>query len=341
MQKKTTLKKHLGKSWRKYFAKPETITDLFGQLGITDHEFKDIQTRHEIDDERLVLIIRTTKKDTGDLGRIIIDARMGEPTWRQMIDLTFTLGRDCDKRILVYEDGSANVDQHDLIAGYSMTYGFASILNSCKIDTYIVGAKPSSENEGGVSYEIVASPKNCNEIEIDQLPSQTQFQMAEFWLYYSHHETSVEPPLSYPEDWIYLEWTHFTEDPELSLFLTWNDQGMFLTASNERTFSPDQKYTALEALQWIAAHRLDDLRRVFHDYEIEVQEKSRQPFRILIWIHRKPFTEFAYGTSKEKYDFSVKATTLVNEFRDRLNELNQEFNWFQKGRNSALKEAQG
>jgi hypothetical protein len=91
----------LGPNWQRNFCNDEAAKQILKVAGITDQDFVNIHRTFLIDRNRLAVIVNTMKKDTLYSNRLIIDVIMGEPTWDQMMDLTFYSGRGCNPRIIV------------------------------------------------------------------------------------------------------------------------------------------------------------------------------------------------------------------------------------------------
>ena len=71
--------------------------------------FKDIAKQYLINNDR-VSIIATMEDEDKHLERAIIDVKTGFPTWEQMMDVTYAIGEDCERKIVVF-DGVEKEDE--------------------------------------------------------------------------------------------------------------------------------------------------------------------------------------------------------------------------------------
>jgi hypothetical protein len=116
----------LGPNWQRNFCNDETVKQILKAAGIEDQDFVNIHRTCTIDNKRLAVIVNTMKKDTLYSNRVIIDVIMGEPTWDQMMDVTFYIGTGCNPRIIVCDPGDPEEFSLD-----AMVDGFFRISNEC------------------------------------------------------------------------------------------------------------------------------------------------------------------------------------------------------------------
>ena len=124
--------------WKRRFSSKEEIAELLNSIRIDDCELKDIMNTYLIDHNRLVVIARVRKKANGRLKKIVIDVKTGEPTFQQMMDLTFNLGSDSDKRVVVFDGSKVTEEIRDPGADRDMIQSFAQITNDCGVSTNVV-----------------------------------------------------------------------------------------------------------------------------------------------------------------------------------------------------------
>ena len=145
--KKMTIKEYLGPKWREHFSKEETIKEILDVTSIEDQDFLHIERVYVIDEDRLGIVIKTQMRGTRCWNRVIVDVIMGEPTWDQMMDLTFSFGSECKPKIIVCDPGY----QEPFLVDMKVS-GFVQINNHCGFPTFIVTAEASEE---GIKYTLV------------------------------------------------------------------------------------------------------------------------------------------------------------------------------------------
>ena len=87
-----TMKDFLENKPIEYFTEKKTIENLMDQICISDQKFTGIETTSKTNDDRFYVIFNTVKDGHGNKGRHIIDVIFGEPTWQQMMEVTFGAG---------------------------------------------------------------------------------------------------------------------------------------------------------------------------------------------------------------------------------------------------------
>ena len=132
-----TLKEYFGNTPIEYFTEKNAIETLMDEIGISDQKFTGIETTSRINDDRFYVIFNTVKDGHGNKGRHIIDVIFSEPTWQQMMDVTFGVGAECDSRMIIYDNASQSYDK---LSNRETAVKFASINNDCGVVTYIINA---------------------------------------------------------------------------------------------------------------------------------------------------------------------------------------------------------
>jgi len=211
-----------GKEWRSHFLTTAFLQDLLQQIGIDEHMSYRLHTGVNIGVNRCQAILSREDTDGNQLGKIVIDARIGSPTWEQFIDVTYGVDEDVDTRIIVYDRGivfgdvsrseldeniprdpetlrtlvGRNRDEDTLKTRYDLDEEVprfpGTILNlvrrnnRCGVDTYIVGAfcPCIEEMEPTIRYLSLDSVREEAGIHDETLPSREQVELAEFWLEY-------------------------------------------------------------------------------------------------------------------------------------------------------------
>ena len=88
--------------WKYDFLTESSLTSIIDSTDIEDYEFHRIEKKYTVDDDRVGAIVQIIKD--GRTLRAIIDFKRGDPTWNQIMNVTFNLGNDCDYYIFIHGD---------------------------------------------------------------------------------------------------------------------------------------------------------------------------------------------------------------------------------------------
>ena len=95
--------------WRKHFQEQDTIQSIMNAVGLSDsHEFVQINSRYLIDDNRVAVIALIKQKNGKLLEKLIIDVIAGNSSFNQFIDVVYSIGSDCDYRLILCDWNSKN-----------------------------------------------------------------------------------------------------------------------------------------------------------------------------------------------------------------------------------------
>ena len=90
------------RDWDKHFQKQETVQNIFEATGLSDtHEFVQINSRYVIDDNRAGVIALIKRKNSKLLEKLIIDVIADNSSFDQVIDVVYSIGSDCDYRMIL------------------------------------------------------------------------------------------------------------------------------------------------------------------------------------------------------------------------------------------------
>ena len=144
--------------WSEHFGRKEKINNLFKSININDVRLSHIQTTYSIDNNRYVVIAIVENIDR-NLSKVIIDMIIGEPTWSQLMDVTFNLGSDCSKKIILYQGEEVDFGG-DPPNSIGTAEAFAYINNQCGVDTYLVNVNEElgKNDQKTLVYDIKLKP---------------------------------------------------------------------------------------------------------------------------------------------------------------------------------------
>jgi hypothetical protein len=287
--KRMTLKEYLGPKWREYFCMQETIREILSATGIDDQqEFLNIERVYTIDEDRLAVVIKTQMKGTLCWNRMILDVIMGEPTWDQMMDITFSIGSECNPKIIVCDPGY----QEPFLLDMKVS-GFVQINSHCGFPTFILTAGVSEE---GIKYTLVEGPHVYEDLYITRLPSKLEFQQTDFMCHVSD-ALQYDPPLyaDYSR-WPCDRWIWPLEGYDLEfVFPIWKETGVFMELRGNSRKGQEQ-------LMWLLEHKQAEVKKGLRKYVINYDAESGFPRRIRAKLWDAPFSDFVFCDAEHKFD---------------------------------------
>jgi len=249
--------------WQEYFSKEENINNLFESIELKDYKVMNVKSTYIEDSNRYGIIVTTQNDGSGNSTNIVIDSISKEPTLTQMMDVTFGFGKDSDKRIIIYV-GERRPDE---INNEIMANSFAQINNDFGIDTYLIEAKKEINgkfNSDKVRYFIYGEPGGIKITEFNNHPSKSEFQKAEFWLYYESCLGFIEKRSIWDPDTLIAGQITCSFD-DVETFVDWSEKGAFL-------YIRSCIETGIEKLLWLFENWGCVIKEPFRDYQIELHD---------------------------------------------------------------------
>lgn len=323
------LYKHFGDEFARHYAEKETILSLFQALKMDYEEVKNIVPSDRIDDYRCFTIVESENIMTDNLSKIIIDLILGEPMWKQMMDVTFCRGRDCDKKIVVYYDLPDMEHKSGFLNNRYMAKSFAAINNDCGIKTYVVRHQVIYDPDYDEVKENTTwtGPSDAPKTEYIKHPTKEEFQQAEFWMYYSDFVGSDNRIELNPDDWIPGRVSSFHDIKELTFRSEWNEKGRLIIVSAD---SDDIE----TSIKWILRNKKDEIYEDFvgiegfEDFKIDIRNDSEKPLQVSFKTSNRGFDDFINATPNRKYAFVAQIDSeewVVIDFFERLiKDMNRE-----------------
>jgi len=152
---------------------------------LQNHEITNVESIHDIreyyvDCDRKGLIMDIKEKNANDACRIIIDVKHGQPSVEQAYDAIYTMGAECNKRVMIYTDRTNYGDREYIGADLEAVKNLLFEINSNAIEMYLVKASAITVDEFYI-YELIEGPDNKSYNFEVALPSQIEFLEEEFW----------------------------------------------------------------------------------------------------------------------------------------------------------------
>jgi len=316
------------KKYIEQFSKEETILNLFDAIKLNNYIFDRIERTYTFDDDRCGLIIQMVDKNTRRLSRVIIDIKHGEPTYRQLLDLTFDIGNDCDHKIAVFDRAQNEMDKSDPSANEYLADNLGWLLNFYEVSIHLVSARALLKAEGEIEFEFrhLQGYKELYENLNLELPSKREFEIAEFWTVYYDAVPGIDPSFIFkPEYWMY--YCPYREFAGLKITPTWTDKGFFMNVITE---------TNSELLEWLLEYKEDKMCEFTNEFQarfesiegvpacgsqVIVDKKSGVLQKLSVMLTDKPFKEIIYSSPEEKKEFAGIVYSMVANFAEFIDEL--------------------
>jgi len=282
--------------WKGRFSHEETFTNLFYSLDFVDYEFGKVDRVYQIGPDRVGAVVNMKEGDR--MVRIIIDLKHGKPSYRQMLDVVYGMGADCDKNIVLF-DGLTNVDDaRNPSADRYLIESFTRLVNEYGVDTSLVRVSSLNDpaNPMEFEYTIVEQPEGAAKYARSKPPSRRKFEEVEFWVVYYDSLCGFDTPTLFePEYW--LEYTSRRDKAGLVFTPTWTDRGFFMHAIVDSD-------SGVDTLNWLWDHRYDEIHEEYKGCEIRLHKKGNVPHKISVRINKIPFTQVILSTPQEKEDYA-------------------------------------
>lgn len=254
---------------------------------------------YEVDSDRKGLILNIKEKFVIDLRKVIIDVRLGKPSFEQVHDATYTIGADCDKRVLIFTDSNNYIDYEKMEADLAVVRNLLLAINSKDLGLYLVQSSVFTDYDFFIN-ELIYDPDDDPKDFAAPLPSRMEFLEEVFWqLYYI--------PL---EKILLIEWKPFCDGffirngigshqdlVHVKVMLKWSESGLFFHVSdNER--SPGE-------LKNILKRKSQILKRLYNSCKMKFNEQSEKRSELVIKIWDLPIS-YLIGANRCEKDSCAK-----------------------------------
>jgi hypothetical protein len=213
-----------------------------------------------------------------------------------MMDVTFNIGSDCGKRLVLFNAPRKEEYDSDLNADRDLAKSFSQVTNDCGLDTWLIRTSvPVNDFRTEPRYDILQGPSQKRFTKHRKLPSKSKFEKAEFWVIYYDcflgHFAGDGPTAKFnPACW--MDYCSI-RDGRLFFMPTWTNEGFFMHTISDA-----------ETVQWIRDHKRDAIRDHYRNCRIKLHKKKGVPHKLSVRIWETPFREFTGATPKEKYEYA-------------------------------------
>jgi len=269
--------------------------------GIGLSEFKNIgMKKARMSKEQHFSIITAVDLKTGDNKKILVYGILGQPTFKQMLEITHDHGSDIDVRIALFHD--YNQVGHGLMNNKNMAESFTVMLNDCHQDTYFVEIVEVKNDDASVQYqyEVISGPESKRKTCYRKLPSKRDLQESEMWIYYfdfvgafDDYEEQIDLA---PDSWTSC-WPMTYPFHGLRTFISWNDEGISIIAySNSEKGEDILSDISFNKSYW--SKEISDGCKI-HDQFMDIHGKDQ--FCLVVEVDKRPISDLFEATAKEKY----------------------------------------
>ena len=274
-------------TWKDYYRSDRTINRIFQSAGIHHQSFVKVQKTISINDDRYAVIIDTVNRKNQCKDRIIIDVIKGEPTWTQMMDITYGIGSDCNTRVIIYNVAKDRFCYCD----WSIS-DFVLMSNEHGLSTYVLSTNVEKDR---IKYKVIEGDEVGAEPTRNQFPSKYEMQRTKFMIDY-HAERSSEPR---PRHFHFNEWPSdgliiFGSSSQLNYtYPLWEPEGVFM-------FIEAQGNTGQKKLHTLLKHKFKELEKCLGTFAVEYDDQTKLPRKISAKLLDVPFTEYLFSDEDER-----------------------------------------
>jgi hypothetical protein len=166
------------------------------------------------------------------------------------------------------------------------------------------------KNKNEPKYDIEVLPDSGYGTEYYKLPSQEEFEQAEFWLYFDETDDYTQEMLYDPDWWMGGPMTYFI-DGIIGLTPSWRNDGFYIQVTADN-FSEHQ------ILVKLIDNKRHKIEQHFENYELKIKREPDTPIEITVKFDECPFKDFIFMTIEEKCKYVEKYRNLKDELSDFL-----------------------
>ncbi len=308
-----SFKDYYGNNWMYKIATPESINAILMKLNMASHTVNSINEIKFIGNDRVILLLTTKIYRDDTPYKIAIDVVTGAPKWDQLMDMTFNIGDDAYKKIIIYDNVDHLGKQCDEF-NEEVAFALSKIVNHFKNDIIFAKVTFSENQDDAAKYSIVSEEDNfgCVVLEdyewnIHSLPSKYDFDRAKFWILFFDPIYVRESASSNGEYYAYDPNSWFGYSASENIICGSN--GCYLEFKNWTNYSDScQKY-------W--NENRDELNSLVEGVSVALVTENNMPDKIIFKITSIPFDELLKMNDdvQEHYADLVATIYFATEYR--------------------------
>ncbi len=285
------------------------INALLKELFYNNLKLVKIIETYDCNNEHTGLIVQAKNKITNKKEKIIIDAVIGYPVTEQVYETVYKKGSNCDKRIIIYTEGLADLDAYGGEDDDAIKNLVAN-LNGYGTNIFLVNLV-ESKNEVPLDYLIIQEPFERPDYKMTELPTEAKLKEEEFWdVYYWQQFEDVYYPWKAFTGYLHepRKFGHVYGPDGAELYVKWTDQGLFFEAIDE-----DDEAEYLEPI-WNS--RKHELQALYPDAEMTFFMEPRKLPKLLVKIWPIPAQHLMDASISEKKRLAKKILEEFGKFID-------------------------
>jgi hypothetical protein len=134
---------------------------------------------YEAGNDRQGIIVKIQEAGNDNLSSVMIDVRKGQPSTEQVYDAVYGVGKDCSKRVIVYDDAQNDRDTGNSTTDHYVVGRLIKAMDDYPLNLYHV--KPNEFVHGPETFDLSKLGMPTKNFSIEKLPSPLHFRIAEFW----------------------------------------------------------------------------------------------------------------------------------------------------------------
>ena len=278
-------------------------------MNINFNKIENITSIYKRRGKRLLITATYNISNRNISEKVYIDAKLGDPSWKQMMDATFGPGAKCGLRIIIFGGGRGD----ELGCDPEMAINFAEINNLCGLPTCLVSLEPFVQ-KGDVGYEFAAMgrPLKVYGKAPSQLPSKVEFERAEYWVCYHYYLSLVHAVIQSNIDW-WFDYKFSEKLDGIGYTSTWTEEGFFIDVTAQ---DKDDKHL----MEWLWMTRRAEIEQTNCDVKIKREDDKKKPITLSVKILDTPFCDFnklSLSRKKDIADHIYDAGTDISSLFDK------------------------
>ena len=301
----------------------QPLHDMLEKSGISKITEVNRIKKYQRKGDREGILLKVKKDNDPEAIKVLIDLKIGEPAIDQIIDATFGIGNDCDRRIILYAPGTNTSDLQNPAADELVVSSLVQCLQRYPLGFSLFKIDEKTLTFGLPEYLEPIDVSDDEKLPFGQLPSKERVLAHTFWNVYfnSFNEAFYKPWEAFDDeimetnDWghtIYIDCCFFGE-----IQLYWDNKGVRYVIKQE-----DDNH---EYLKRVLDLKMPELKNRYGDDSMEFENLVGRLPRLKIKYSDKPLSwlntaspaaisEFA----KIIYDDAWELRWFIEETADRL-----------------------
>ena len=167
-----------------FISKEQILNDLLKKSGIPKVTKTNRIKRYQRKGDREGILIEVKGDNEPDALKVLIDMKIGEPTVDQIIDALYGIGKDCDKRIILYSPGTNSNDLQNPAADEFVVASLVQYLRRYPLGFSLFQIAENKLTFGLPAYLPLADLSDDGRLPLSKLPSKERFMAHTFWAVY-------------------------------------------------------------------------------------------------------------------------------------------------------------